>query len=133
MDRDNLLIGIGGLVVSVLAYFAGVLRTERQHARNDSEGRITLVLEAYMAASRAGKTNGFPGLIQAGVGTLKSDGEIRELIDRIVKHGQGWDPRPKLVGVDTRIFFEKALARKVNFYHAGVLEALVAELQTRGG
>ncbi len=94
MDRDGLIIGFGGLVLLILTYFAGVLRTERRYARSDSEGRITKVLDVYLAAARVGRINGFPGLLQAGVTTLKNDAEIRELLNRIAQHEQRWDLRP---------------------------------------
>jgi hypothetical protein len=43
MDRDELLIGLGELVLSVVTYFAGVLRTERRHARPDREASVALL------------------------------------------------------------------------------------------
>jgi hypothetical protein len=129
MDGNELLIGLGGLLLSVSTYFAGVLRAERRHARNDSEARITRVLDAYMAAARAGRANGFHGLVPAGVGTLTSDAEIRKLMDRIVQHGQGWDPRPILQGVDMHEFFKTAVERQYNFLVSGSAEALAAELK----
>jgi hypothetical protein len=133
MDRDELLIGLGGLVLSVLTYFAGVLRAERRHARHDSEVRITKVLDAYVAAARDGRANGFHGLVLAGVAMLKSDAEIRELMERIVQHGRGWDPRPTLEGVDTHKFFRTAVERDYNFLTSGSAEALAAEVSSKGG
>lgn len=129
MDGNELLIGLGGLLLSTLTYFAGVLRTERRHARNDSEARITRVLDAYMTAAHEGRVNGFPGLVPAGVGTLTSDAEIRELMDRIIRYGQGWDPRPILQGVDMHEFFKIAVERRCNFQTSGSAEALAAELK----
>jgi len=131
MDRDALLIGFGGLLLSVLTYFAGVVRTKRRHARNDREVRITKVLDAYMAAARAGRANGFHGLVLAGVATLKSDAEIRELMERIVQHGQSWDPALTLKGVDTHKFFRTAVDRQYNFLRSGAAEALAAELRSK--
>ncbi|MDX6770018.1 MAG: hypothetical protein SF051_10840 [Elusimicrobiota bacterium] len=133
MDLDNLLIGLGGLILSVLTYFAGVWRTERQNEASDSEARITRVLNNYVQASQAGKRNGYHGLSHAGVGTLRNDAEIRELLDRIRKHGQPWDPRAQLEGIDTFEFFQTAIARNINFMHGGAIDALIAEFKAKGG
>lgn len=133
MDGNELLISLGGLLLSVLTYFAGVLRTERRHARDDREARITRVLDAYIADARVGRANGFHGLVGAGVGTLMSDAEIRELMDRIVQYGQGWDPRPILQGVDMYEFFKTAANRKYNFQSFESVEALAAELKCKSG
>lgn len=131
MDRDGLIIGFGGLVLLILTYFAGVLRTERRYARSDSEGRITKVLDVYLAAARVGRINGFPGLLQAGVTTLKNDAEIRELLNRIAQHEQRWDLRPTLQGIDTHEFFMTAVERHYNFENSESAEALVAELRSK--
>jgi hypothetical protein len=133
MDRDELLVGLAGLFLSVLTYFAGVLRTERRHARSDSVARITKVLDAYIASAREGRANGFHGLVIAGVATLRSDREIRELIDCIVQHDPRWDPRPTLKDVDTHKFFRAAIERQYNFLASGSAEALAAELSSKGG
>jgi hypothetical protein len=133
MDRDALLIGLGGLLLSVLTYFAGVIRAERRHARNESEVRITKVLDAYIAAAQAGRANGFDGLVRAGVATLRSDVEIRELMERIVRHGQGWDPWLILQGVDTHTFFRTAVERRYNFQISRSAEALAGELRSKSG
>lgn len=133
MDGNELLIGLGGLLLLVLTYFAGVLRTERRYAHNDSETRIIRVLDEYLAAARAGRANGFHGLVLAGVGTLVSEAEIRELMDRIVQHQRGWDPRPILEGVDMHKFFKTAIERQYNFHITGSAEALAAELKGKSG
>lgn len=133
MDGNELLIGLGSLLLMVLIYFAGVSRTKHQHARNDSEARITKVLDVYMAAAREGRTNGFHGLVAAGVATLKSDAEIRELIHRIVQHDPRWDPRPTLKDVDTHKFFRAAVERRYNLLASGGAEALAAELRSKTG
>ena len=131
MDRDGLIIGFGGLLLSALTYFAGVLRTERRHSRSDSEARIAKVLDAYMAASHAGRINGFPGLVQAGIAILKNDAEIRSLMERIVQHQQRWDPRLVLQGVDAHEFFKEAVESHYDFQLGGSAEALASRLRSR--
>lgn len=131
MDRDGLIIGFGGLVLSVLTYFAGVIRTERRYARTDRAVRITRVLDAYLDAAHSGRVNGFPGLLRAGVATLKNDAEIRELLDHIYQHDQRWDPRPTLQDIDTHKFFTTAVERHIDFMASGNEERLVAELRKK--
>ena len=131
MDRDGLIIGFGGLLLLALTYFAGVLRTERRHSRSDSEARIVKVLDAYIAASRVGRINGFPGLVQAGIATLENDAEIRSLMERIVQYDQRWDPRPVLQGVDAHEFFKKAVESQYDFQLSGSAEALASRLRSR--
>ena len=133
MNGNELLIRLGLLLLSVLTYFAGVLRTERRHARNDREARITRVLDAYMAAAREGRAHGFHGLVLAGVGTLASDAEIRELMDRIVQYGEVLDLPPILKGVDMHKFFKTAVERRYDFLKSGSAEALAAELKDKNG
>jgi hypothetical protein len=75
--------------------------------------------------------NGFPGLVLAGVGTLESDAEIRELMDRIVQHGEVLDLPPILKDVDMHEFFKTAIERRCDFLKSGSTEALAAELKRK--
>lgn len=131
MDKDGLIIGFGGLLLSVLTYFAGVIRTERRYARSDREARIAKVLDAYLVAARTGRINGFPGLVQAGIATLENDAEIRSLMERIVQHGQKWDPRPVLQGLDAHEYFKYAIENHYNFEIAKSAEELASQLKNK--
>ena len=115
---DNLIIGLGGILLSVLTYFAGVYRTERRHNKQDKSKRIQYVLARYMEFRKNNKTAGLDGLQKAGVATLKDDSEIRELVSKIIQHGED-DPLQrsslKMNGVDLKLFFEKASEEKFNF------------------
>lgn len=129
MATNEFLIGLGGLILSILTYFAGVLRTERRHALDDRDRRITRVLDSYLSAARTGKTNGFPGLIQAGVGTLKDESEINSLFEQLVQHREKFDPRKTLEGVNSYEFFKVAAHRGYTFSSDMEVKALVEELQ----
>jgi hypothetical protein len=59
---NEILIGIGGLILGVLTYFAGVWRTEKRHATQDRDARIRLVFERYMGFRRTNYTGGYDGL-----------------------------------------------------------------------
>lgn len=131
MDKDGHIIGFGGLLLSVLTYFAGVIRTERRHARSDRKARIAKVLDTYLAAARTGRINGFPGLIRAGIATLENDAEIRSLMERIVQYGQKWAPRPVFEGLDSHEFFKYAIDNHYDFNLAGSAEALASQLKNK--
>jgi hypothetical protein len=49
---DEILIGFGGLPISVLTYFAGVWRTERRHSKEDREARVRRVFAKDMEFRR---------------------------------------------------------------------------------
>jgi hypothetical protein len=131
MTTTEIIITVGGLILSVLTYFAGAHRANLLHSRADSEIRINRVLDAYLAASRTSRTNGWHGLIQAGVGTLKSDAEIRELLSRIKKHGELFDPGNVIHGIDVFEFFKISAERNFNFMMRGNPEELAAELRSK--
>lgn len=116
---NEILIALGGLVLSGLTYFAGVYRTKKQFEENDRSLRIDRVVAEYMGFVKISRTSGHDGLVRAGVATLKSDAEIREAIDRITKHGQNSPiagEAGKLDGVDLHRFYSMAVERRHNFF-----------------
>jgi hypothetical protein len=131
---NELLIGIGGLVLSVLTYFAGVSRTKRQLATQDRETRISAVLNAYMDFRRKNKTDGLDGLQKAGIATLISNTEIHELLSRIVAHGEhhplGRDHATTFSGVDLPRFFQYAAQNRINFFQTSI-EQVVKDSDSR--
>lgn len=84
----EILIGLGGLLLLVLTYFAGVHRTEKRLSKDEKNARIRNVLDKYMGFRRSNDTSCLDGLQKAGIATLYTDDEIIELIDLIVKHGE---------------------------------------------
>jgi len=85
---NEILIGLAGLVLSVLTYFAGVWRTERRHAREDREARVRRVFDKYMEFRRSNYTGGCDGLQKAGIATLISNDEVQEVLALVVAHGE---------------------------------------------
>ncbi len=69
----EILIGIEGLLLSILTYFAGVWRTEKRLSKEERNNRIQRVFDRYMEFRRSKYTSGFGGLQKAGVSTLQSD------------------------------------------------------------
>lgn len=122
--NNELLIGVGGLVLSVLTYFAGVWRTERRHRAEDKETRIRRVFERYMDLRSTNQTGGLDGLQKSGISTLASNDEIGELFNLIVSHGErhplGSSRDSEFSGVDLWKFFKYASDHQVNFFRSPI-------------
>lgn len=125
---NELIIGIGGLLLSVLTYFAGVWRTEKRLAAEDRQTRVRRVFEKYMGLRGTNRTGGYDGLQKSGISTLRSNEEIQELINLIVAHGEihplGSDHEKVFNGVDLRKFFLYAAERQVNFLKTPVEDVI---------
>lgn len=83
------LIGFGGLVLSVLTYFAGVYRTQKRHEKDDSIQRVNRVIDEYQALFMPRKDSGIPALITAGVTLLRNDAEVREVCRQLEARNEG--------------------------------------------
>lgn len=116
MTRETIF-GIAALVLPVLTYFAGVLRTEQRHKKTDKKVRQSAVLSKYLDLRKTNSTSGLDGLQKSGISTLHSDLEIREVIELIVAHGE---MHPLYVNVDAfkninlKIFFDYAAANNIS-------------------
>ncbi len=113
---DKVIIGIGGLIISVLSYFAGVIRTDLKYEKQERDSRIKNVFDKYMGFRKTNYTGGYDGLLKAGVATLKDDREIREVYTLIVKHAE----RPpleigKFDNIDLKAFFDFVIENKIDF------------------
>jgi hypothetical protein len=60
--ENELIVGLGGLILAVLTYFAGVYRTERRYKRLEKTNRITNAVNRYMEFRKTNKTAGLDGL-----------------------------------------------------------------------
>ncbi len=124
----EILIGIVGLLLSVLTYFAGVWSTEERLSKEERNSRIQRVFDQYMEFRRSKYTSGFGGLQKAGVSTLQSDEEIRELIELIGNHGEtnplGTNSAHLFESVDLKKFFDYTAWGQVNFYRTPIEEVI---------
>jgi hypothetical protein len=124
----EILIGIGGLLLSILTYFAGVWRTEERLSKEERNSRIQRVFDPYMEFRRSNYTSGFDGLQKAGVATLQSDEEIPELIELIGNHGEtnplGRNSAHLFESVDLKKFFDYAAWGHVNFFRTPIEEVI---------
>lgn len=79
----EIVIGVLGLVLSVVTYWAGVRHEKRRQSQDDSEVRINKVVDEYQELFQPRKDHGVPALIEAGALLLTSDQEIREVCRRL--------------------------------------------------
>ena len=107
--KNEITIGLGGLLLAALTYFAGVWRTEKRHDTIDKRDRMDAVFNRYMDYRKSKYTAGIHGLQISGVATLVSDKEIRELADRIVAHNEK-DPLERHTelfnNINLKVFFD---------------------------
>lgn len=128
--QSQLLIGVGGVLLSALTYFAGVQRTERRYERGNRQARINHVATEYLRLSQGHRNSGINALIQAGVWTLKDDLEIREVIKSVIDHG---DRSPfgafheRIMKLDLWRYFSVAKERGYDFQSKGDMVVLANE------
>ncbi|MCX6992647.1 MAG: hypothetical protein NT011_05810 [Kiritimatiellaeota bacterium] len=113
----EIIIGIAGVVLAVLTYFAGVQRTKQQYEQDDVESRINRLVDAYH--SDASKYRYYPlrRLINSGVLLLRSDKEIREACRRLELRNSRSPLEPHaeaLSNVDLHVFFQAIKEYKLN-------------------
>jgi len=125
--KNEIIIGLGGLLLCALTYFAGVWRTEKRYLQEEKSDRMDAVFNRYMEFRKTNRTGGYDGLLKAGIATLESDAEIRELTKKIVAHAEmhplGGEAGP-LNEVDLKIFFDYASREGVNFHRTSLEEVI---------
>ena len=129
---NELLIGLGGLVVSGLTYFAGVLRAKHRYDTSARDRRIQHVVDLYVEKAQAAVRSGAHGLHKAGVLTLLDDSECREACQRIAGHGERHPLEPyraQLGGVDLRELFRLGDAKERDYFLRHAPVDLLAEIQ----
>src|SRR5207245_1026954 len=86
----QILIGLAGLILSALTYFAGVQRTQKRYKEDIRAKRIDTVTASYLKLSQGFKRTdtGLSALIKSGIWTLNDEAEIREVCQKIMDHGE---------------------------------------------
>jgi len=140
MDTNPIILGVGGIVIAVLTYFAtnwwnnerhqdamqnaeklhkeALRKAERQYDEENSEQRIRKVVENYLRFREKRENGGLGGMQKAGVGNLANDAEIRKAAEMIMNTGRK-DPlqikTSKLHDVDLKYFFQQVSESGLNF------------------
>jgi hypothetical protein len=107
-------LAVGGLLLSVLAYFAGVRRGRRYRdedraaaTEHEADHRIDRVVQRYALIVRTSQTGALHGLLVAGVKNLRSSDEVRLARERATAQ-TGIDPlrQYSLGGVNLKEFVD---------------------------
>jgi hypothetical protein len=107
-------LAVGGVLLSVLTYFAGVRRGKRYRdedravaAEHEADHRIDRVVQRYTLLVRTSQTGALHGLLVAGVKNLRSSGEVRLARERATAQ-TGIDPLHQyaLDGVNLKEFVD---------------------------
>jgi hypothetical protein len=153
---QNLLIALGGLLLSGLTYFAGVQRGKRdtavrQHQEKDlaesqqeheralererqREARVTAAVERYADLYQRGISSAIYGLADSGLGLLHSDEEIRQAVDRMhqITRDNPWGTLGHHFDkVDLLTFFKFVSERRINFANQSV-EQVIEQMKREG-
>ncbi|HEY7540717.1 MAG TPA: hypothetical protein VIF11_11285 [Methylomirabilota bacterium] len=121
----------GGLLLSVLAYLAGLRRGKRYRdedraaaAEHDADHRIDRVVQRYALRVRTGQTGALHSLLVAGVKNLQSSGEVRLARERATAQ-TGIDPLRlySLDGVNLKDFVDACVFDDVSITNDGELLA----------
>jgi hypothetical protein len=103
-------VAVGGLILAVLAYVAGVRHGKRYReedraaaAEHEADHRIDRVVQRYARLVQTSQTGALHGLLVAGVKNLRSSGEVRLARERATAQ-TGIDPllQYSLDGVDLK-------------------------------
>lgn len=88
--KDEIIIGIGGLILSALTYFAGVVRTERRYKAQAEEERIAHFIDNFNNSRKFGhQKRVIEHLIPSGINNLKNDKEIESVLLNLERvHGR---------------------------------------------
>lgn len=131
MEYELIIVGIGGLILAVLTYFAGVYRTEKRYKLQEKGKRVEDVVNRYMEFRRTNKTAGLDGLQKSGIAILNSDAEIREVADIIIKYGENDPLQRNTLPIDEIVlkeFFAEAAKERVNLVSSSELKRFVNKL-----
>jgi hypothetical protein len=79
----EVVIGIAGLVLSAVSYVVGSRRSEKRHQADDSETRISKVVDEYQKLYEPRRDTGLSALLAAGVLLLRGESEIQEACKRL--------------------------------------------------
>ena len=136
--NDTLIVALGGIVVSVLAYFAGQQRADLRHdreradkdEREQREQHRTLagkLVDEYVDMVRRHYADGPYALAKLGLDALGSDALIREAITEMETRS-GSDPWSghgrNVQSVDLVVFFQIVRERRIDFAKVTVEEVV---------
>ncbi len=110
-------IALGGVILSVLTYFAGVHRTEKRLNKQESIDRIDAAVNQYLELRRSGRDSGWSAALKSGFANLESDTEIREAARIIEGHGEKSpiSTKENIDAVNLKVLFEYVAKNQLGF------------------
>jgi hypothetical protein len=105
--NNEIIIGIGGLILSALTYFAGVYRTERCYERERREKRIDDFVNTFFSQYK-GAGVVIEILIPSGINNLHTDEEIKSALENL-RNRLGFHPLRNWNGEIEAIGYKKFL------------------------
>jgi len=122
-----------GLVGGMVLLLIGQRITVAYKSRDQHASEIEKVVERYLENERASVCVGFPGLLKAGVCTLRKDADIRKACQTIAKYTR--TPLGKyhdnLNDIDLLTFFKLAKERNYDFLRSGNPAEIADELRSQ--
>lgn len=133
----ELLVAVAGLVVTGLVYFGTVQRNQMQAKETlGASERLAVrnrIIDQYAANFERRKDAGPHLLATLGLPQLRTDVEIRNVIDEIRRRTghDPWEGAARFVeGVDLHTFFHAAAEHRIDFLRTSV-QQFVSQLDTR--
>jgi len=125
MGKD-IIIGFGGLLLSVLTYFAGVIRTERRYKNQAKEKRIDDFVNTLFSKYRGGGRV-IELLIPSGINDLQNDDEIKNALEkarnRLSFHPlRNWKSTIEAIGYKT--FFDYIVKNGISLNKSNINNAI---------
>ena len=155
MTNAEILLSVAGIVLSVLTYFAGVLRGKRYReediARQDAERqedrqrelelerakRIGGVVDRYRDLANRYESGNLKGMLRAGVLSLARSDEVAEACRMIDEEGlPPAIPRPyrtELQGADLLVFFQLLKQHPDQLWSDAAVRELAKQAREAGG
>jgi hypothetical protein len=126
-------IGIAGIIVGVLTYFAGVRHGRRTADESYQQGQQDKLVDEYVRMARSNYASGVYSLAMLGMEILGTDAAIRNAIQQMQVRtaSDPWSGKAAVVAnVDLVRFFRYVREQKVNFAQRSV-EDVAAAVVTR--
>ncbi|MBI4632297.1 MAG: hypothetical protein HY742_00165 [Deltaproteobacteria bacterium] len=129
----EIIIGIGGLLLSVLTYFAGVVRTERRYKSQLKERRIDDFVNVFFSKYK-GAGVVIELLTSSGIHNMQNDDEIMAALEtlrnRLGFHPlRNWNDDIRAIGY--KKFFDFVLGNKVQL-NPGTITMAINDMQKHG-
>jgi len=126
---NEIIIGIGGIILAALTYFAGVYRTEQRYKNQQKEKRINDFINNFFSKYQ-GAGVAIELLIPSGINDLNNDHEIQIALNKL-KNRLGFHPlrqwNNEIENLGYKIFFNSIInsGKPINQSNIGIAISFV--------